>query len=268
MRTLRPLPTLLALSAAAMFGGFAATAVHEIVQQPAQAMPAAAIPAAATLPVAVNGQALPSLAPMIKQVSPAVVSVYSRQTIRTESPLGPFADDPFFRRLFGIPDMPRERVERALGSGVIIDAQQGLVLTNHHVVENADGVSVTLADGRTLEAEFIGSDPDTDVAVIRIPAKNLTAIPLANSDQLQVGDFVVAMGNPYGLGQTVTSGIVSAVGRSGIPVMGFQNFIQTDASINWLLPVKCGAARWASKPRTWTSAWPRAWAWTRRVVRW
>ena len=232
MRTLRPLPTLLALSAAAMFGGFAATAVHEIVQQPAQAMPAAAIPAAATLPVAVNGQALPSLAPMIKQVSPAVVSVYSRQTIRTESPLGPFADDPFFRRLFGIPDMPRERVERALGSGVIIDAQQGLVLTNHHVVENADGVSVTLADGRTLEAEFIGSDPDTDVAVIRIPAKNLTAIPLANSDQLQVGDFVVAMGNPYGLGQTVTSGIVSAVGRSGIPVMGFQNFIQTDASIN------------------------------------
>jgi Do/DeqQ family serine protease len=232
MRTLRPLPTLLALSAAAMFGGFAATAVHEIVQQPAQAMPAAAIPAAATLPVSVNGQALPSLAPMIKQVSPAVVSVYSRQTIRTASPLGPFADDPFFRRLFGIPDMPRERVERALGSGVIIDAQQGLVLTNHHVVENADGVSVTLADGRTLEAEFIGSDPDTDVAVIRIPANNLTAIPLANSDQLQVGDFVVAMGNPYGLGQTVTSGIVSAVGRSGIPVMGFQNFIQTDASIN------------------------------------
>jgi Do/DeqQ family serine protease len=205
--------------------------MHEVVQ-PAQAMPAAAIPAAGTLPVAVSGQPLPSLAPMIKQVSPAVVSVYSRQTVRVASPLGPFADDPFFRRLFGIPDMPKERVERALGSGVIIDAQQGLVLTNHHVVENADGVSVTLADGRTLEAEFIGSDPDTDVAVIRIPAKDLTAIPLANSDQLQVGDFVVAMGNPYGLGQTVTSGIVSAVGRSGIPVMGFQNFIQTDASIN------------------------------------
>lgn len=231
MRTLRPLPTLIALSAAAMFGGFAATAMHEVVQ-PAEAMPAAAIPAAGTLPVAVSGQPLPSLAPMIKQVSPAVVSVYSRQTVRVASPLGPFADDPFFRRLFGIPDMPKERVERALGSGVIIDAQQGLVLTNHHVVENADGVSVTLADGRTLEAEFIGSDPDTDVAVIRIPAKDLTAIPLANSDQLQVGDFVVAMGNPYGLGQTVTSGIVSAVGRSGIPVMGFQNFIQTDASIN------------------------------------
>ncbi|MGX5728983.1 Do family serine endopeptidase [Pseudoxanthomonas beigongshangi] len=229
---MRPLPTLLALTAAAAFGGFAATAIHETFQQPAQAMPAAAIPATATLPAAVGGQPVPSLAPMLKQVTPAVVSVYSRQTVRVASPLGPFADDPFFRRIFGIPDMPRERVERALGSGVIIDAQQGLILTNHHVIENSDGVSVTLSDGRTMEAEFLGSDPDTDVAVIRIPANNLTAIPMANSDQLQVGDFVVAMGNPYGLGQTVTSGIVSAVGRSGIPMAGFQNFIQTDASIN------------------------------------
>lgn len=231
---LRPFPTLLALTAAAAFGGFAATALHDMFEKPAQASPAAvaAIPAMATLPTAVDGQAVPSLAPMLKRVTPAVVSVYSRQTVRVASPLGPFADDPFFRRIFGIPDMPRERVERALGSGVIVDAQQGLVLTNHHVVENAEGVSVTLSDGRTMEAEFIGSDPDTDVAVIRIPANNLTAIPLADSDQLQVGDFVVAMGNPYGLGQTVTSGIVSAVGRSGIPVMGFQNFIQTDASIN------------------------------------
>ncbi|MGN6224594.1 Do family serine endopeptidase [Pseudoxanthomonas sp.] len=229
---MRPLPTLLALTAAAAFGGFAATAIHETFQQPAQAMPAAAIPATATLPAAVGGQPVPSLAPMLKQVTPAVVSVYSRQTVRVASPLGPFADDPFFRRIFGIPDMPRERVERALGSGVIIDAQQGLILTNHHVIENSDGVSVTLSDGRTMEAEFLGSDPDTDVAVIRIPASNLTAIPMANSDQLQVGDFVVAMGNPYGLGQTVTSGIVSAVGRSGIPMAGFQNFIQTDASIN------------------------------------
>lgn len=106
------------------------------------------------------------------------------------------------------------------------------MLTNHHVVENADGVSVTLSDGRTVEAEFLGSDPDTDVALIRIPPKDLTQIPLGDSDKLQVGDFVVAVGNPYGLGQTVTSGIVSAVGRSGIPVAGYQNFIQTDASIN------------------------------------
>lgn len=235
-RTPRPLPTLLALTAAAAFGGFAATGLREAFDRPAQAAPApvaAAVPAAAgSLPAAVDGQALPSLAPMLKRVTPAVVSVYSRQTVRVASPLGPFANDPFFRRFFGVPAMPRERVERALGSGVIIDAQRGLVLTNHHVVENADGVSVTLSNGRSVEAEFLGSDPDTDIALIRIPAQNLTAIPLADSDQLQVGDFVVAVGNPYGLGQTVTSGIVSAVGRSGIPVAGFQNFIQTDASIN------------------------------------
>ena len=227
--------TLLALTAAAAFGGFAATGLRETFDRPAQANPppAAAVPAAAgALPAAVNGQTLPSLAPMLRKVTPAVVSVYSRQTVREASPLGPFANDPFFRRIFGIPAVPRERVERALGSGVIIDAQRGLVLTNHHVVENADGVSVTLSDGRSVEAEFLGSDPDTDIAVIRIPADRLTAIPMADSDQLAVGDFVVAVGNPYGLGQTVTSGIVSAVGRSGIPVAGYQNFIQTDASIN------------------------------------
>ena len=233
-KTLRPFPTLLALSAAAAFGGFAATGLNDLLQKPANAAPAAAaaVPAAAALPTAVDGQALPSLAPMLKRVTPAVVSVYSRQTVRVASPLGPFGDDPIFRRLLGIPDMPRERVERALGSGVIVDAARGYVLTNHHVVENADGVSVTLSDGRQVEAEFIGSDPDTDVALIRIPSQNLTAVPMANSDQLQVGDFVVAMGNPYGLGQTVTSGIVSAVGRSGIRGLGYQNFIQTDASIN------------------------------------
>lgn len=237
---MRPLPTLLALTLAAAFGGFAATGLKAAFDPPARAAetpaapaPASALPAVgASLPAAVDGQALPSLAPMLQRVTPAVVSVYSRQTVRVASPLGPFANDPLFRRMFGIPDMPQERVERALGSGVIIDARQGYVLTNHHVVENADGVSVTLNDGRTLEAEFIGSDPDTDVALIRIPAQNLTAIPLADSDHLRVGDFVVAMGNPYGLGQTVTSGIVSAVGRSGIPVAGYQNFIQTDASIN------------------------------------
>src|SRR5690606_25207675 len=146
-----------------------------------------------------EGQPLPSLAPMLRRVMPAVVSVYSRHTVRVQSPLGPFADDPFFRRMFGIPDMPRERVEQALGSGVIIDAVNGYVLINHHVVENAEGVSVTLGDGRSLEAEFIGSDRDTDVALIRIPAENLTAIPLADSSTLAVGDFVVAVGNPFGL---------------------------------------------------------------------
>ena len=234
---MRPLPTLFALTAAAAFGGFAALGLYQTLDRPALAREDTASTAilpttAASLPAAVEGQPLPSLAPMLKRVTPAVVSVYSRQTVRVASPLGPFANDPMFRRLFGIPDMPRERVQRALGSGVIIDAQRGLILTNHHVVENADGVSVTLSSGRTVEAEFLGSDPDTDVALIRIPAKDLTQIPLGDSDGLQVGDFVVAVGNPYGLGQTVTSGIVSAVGRSGIPVAGYQNFIQTDASIN------------------------------------
>ena len=142
----------------------------------------------------------------------------------------PFADDPMFRRLF--PNVPQERINQSLGSGVIVDAGKGLVLTNHHVIEGADEVSVTLADGRTFPATFVGSDPDTDVALMRIQADKLVAVPLANSDQLRVGDFVVAVGNPFGFSQTVTSGIVSAVGRSGLPGLGFQNFIQTDASIN------------------------------------
>ncbi len=231
---MRPLPTLLALTAAAAFGGFAATGLHTVFETPALAAPAAplVIPAVGTLPPVVDGQPLPSLAPMLQRVMPAVVNVYSRQTVKLRSPMGPFADDPIFRRMLGIPDMPRERVQQSLGSGVIIDAKNGYVITNHHVIENADGVSVTLSDGRSVEAEFIGSDPDTDVALIRIPAGNLTEIPLADSSALNVGDFVVAVGNPFGLGQTVTSGIVSAVGRSGIRGLGYQNFIQTDASIN------------------------------------
>ncbi|MGH8028245.1 MAG: Do family serine endopeptidase [Pseudoxanthomonas sp.] len=231
---MRPLPTLLALTAAAAFGGFAATGLRAVLDTPAQAAPAApvVIPSVGTLPPMVDGQALPSLAPMLQRVMPAVVNVYSRQTIKLRSPMGPFADDPVFRRMLGIPDMPRERVQQSLGSGVIIDAKNGYILTNHHVIENADGVSVTLSDGRSVEAQFIGSDPDTDVALIRIPPGNLTEIPLADSSALNVGDFVVAVGNPFGLGQTVTSGIVSAVGRSGIRGLGYQNFIQTDASIN------------------------------------
>ncbi len=232
---MRPLPTLIALTAAAAFGGFAAVGLQSQFDRPAVAAPAAApalVPAMATLPPVVNGQPLPSLAPMLQRVMPAVVNVYSRQTVKLRSPMGPFADDPIFRRMLGIPDMPRERVQQSLGSGVIVDAANGYIITNHHVIENADGVSVTLSDGRSVEAEFIGSDPDTDVALIRIPPGNLTAIPLADSSALNVGDFVVAVGNPFGLGQTVTSGIVSAVGRSGIRGLGYQNFIQTDASIN------------------------------------
>jgi serine protease Do/serine protease DegQ len=127
--------------------------------------------------------------------------------------------------------MPKEQ-KNSLGSGVIIDSDQGYVLTNHHVIDKADKIKVTLSDGRQLNADLVGSDPEADVAVIRIPANNLTELPIADSNQLRVGDFVVAIGNPFGLGQTVTSGIVSALGRSGLGIEGYEDFIQTDASIN------------------------------------
>lgn len=227
---------LLTLTAAAAFGGFAATAVNGLLDNRAQATPAPAVPvpaatpalaAPAALPSPVGGQALPSLAPMLRQVMPAVVSVHTKQRVAVSNP---FFNDPFFRRMF--PQVPQERINESLGSGVIIDAQRGYVLTNHHVIEGADDVSVTLADGRTLTAEFLGSDADTDVALIRIPTGGLSELPLGDSGRLQVGDYVVAIGNPFGLSQTVTSGIVSAVGRSGIRGLGYQNFIQTDASIN------------------------------------
>ena len=230
---MRPLPTLLTLSLAAAFGAFAATGLYEWFDNRADAAPVAAapvaslVPAAAALPVSVAGQPIPSLAPMLQQAMPAVVSVNTKQVVRVRNP---YFNDPFFRRLF--PDIPQERINESLGSGVIIDAAKGYVLTNHHVIENADDVQVTLADGRTVKAEFLGSDADTDIALIRIPADKLTAIQLADSSQLRVGDFVVAIGNPFGFTQTVTSGIVSAVGRSGIRGLGYQNFIQTDASIN------------------------------------
>ena len=217
---------LLALTAAAAFGGFAATWVREGLQAPAQAAPPlVGVPAVAAVPASVDQGPVPSLAPMIKRVTPAVVSVHTKQRVRV-SPFG----DPMFRRMF--PELTEERINESLGSGVIIDAQKGYVLTNHHVIDGADDVSVTLSDGRTLKAEFLGSDADTDVAVMRIPAENLVALPMADSDQLQVGDFVVAVGNPFGFSQTVTSGIVSAVARSGLPGLGYQNLIQTDAAIN------------------------------------
>ncbi|MDQ3205298.1 MAG: trypsin-like peptidase domain-containing protein, partial [Pseudomonadota bacterium] len=180
----------------------------------------------AGLPAAVDGRPMPSLAPMLARVTPAVVSVQTKTRVR----VSPFGSDPRLQRMF--PELTQERVDESLGSGVIVDAANGYVLTNHHVIEDAEAVTVTLSDGRTLPAEFVGSDPDTDIAVMKIPAQDLQAVPLADSSALQVGDFVVAVGNPFGMGQTVTSGIVSAVGRSGLRGMGYQNFIQTDASIN------------------------------------
>jgi serine protease Do/serine protease DegQ len=184
----------------------------------------------AALPLQVGDKELPSLAPMLDEVTPAVVNIATEGRIQLRQ--NPLFADPFFRRFFNVPEQPRERKTQSLGSGVIVDAEQGLVLTNNHVIANAVQITVTLRDGRQLEAEIIGADPDTDVAVIRIPAADLTAIKPADSDRLRVGDFVVAIGNPFGLGQTVTSGIVSALGRSGLGIEGYEDFIQTDASIN------------------------------------
>ncbi len=186
-------------------------------------------PALAAMPASVDGKPLPSLAPVLKEVTPSVVNVYTQTRVRVRSPL---LDDPIFRRFFNVPDVPRERVSQSLGSGVIVDAENGYVLTNNHVIARADEISVGLKDGRSLEAKLIGTDPDTDLAVIQIPPENLSALQLADTDELQVGDFVVAVGNPFGLGQTVTSGIVSALGRTGLRGLEYQNFIQTDASIN------------------------------------
>ena len=186
--------------------------------------------ATATLPASVDGQTLPSLAPMLEKATPAVVNISTVSAVRSED--HPLLRDPFFRWFF---ERPRERQgkrSQSLGSGVIIDATRGYVLTNHHVIEKAVEILVTLNDGRKLKADLLGSDPETDVALLQIPADDLRAIPLGDSRELRVGDFVVAIGNPFGLSQTVTSGIVSALGRSGLGIEGYENFIQTDASIN------------------------------------
>ncbi len=182
----------------------------------------------AGLPAIIDGQPLPSLAPMLERAVPAVVNISTISRIETAE--HPLLQDPVFRRFFAIPE--EQRKNHSLGSGIIVDAKRGLVLTNHHVIAKASEIEVRLNDGRNLVADLVGADPDTDVAVLRIPAKDLTALPLADSDALRVGDFVVAIGNPFGLSQTVTSGIVSGLGRTGLGIEGYENFIQTDASIN------------------------------------
>jgi serine protease Do/serine protease DegQ len=181
------------------------------------------------LPIAAD-QPLPSLAPMLEAVTPAVVNISTEGRVVMRP--NPLLNDPFFRRFFDIPEQPRERRVQNLGSGVIVDAKQGYVITNHHVINRADTITVTLRDGRQLPAKVIGSDPETDVAVVQIAAQKLTPLSLADSGQLRVGDYVVAIGNPFGLGQTVTSGIVSALGRNTLGIQGYEDFIQTDASIN------------------------------------
>jgi serine protease Do/serine protease DegQ len=192
-----------------------------------------ALPLQAALPIAVDGQRLPSLAPMLEDVRDAVVNITTEAEVRVRRRANPFIDDPFFRRFFEQRQpQQRTRKHQGLGSGVVINAAQGLVLTNAHVVQGADKITVNLKDGREALATVIGSDKDSDVAVIHIKLADLKEIPLGDSDALRVGDFVVAIGNPFGLRQTVTSGIVSALGRSGLGIENFEDFIQTDASIN------------------------------------
>ena len=175
-----------------------------------------------------------SFAPIVKQAAPAVVNVFSRRVVRTNA--SPFADDPFFRRFFGDRSpfgLPQERVQNSLGSGVIVDPD-GLIVTNHHVIQEAQEITVVLSDRREFEARVLRSDERTDLAVLKVDPKGerLPTLPIGDSDALQVGDLVLAIGNPFGVGQTVTSGIVSGLARTAIGVSDFRSFIQTDAAIN------------------------------------
>jgi serine protease Do/serine protease DegQ len=185
--------------------------------------------ASAQLPAVAGETPVPSLAPMLKRATPAVVNIATRGTVQEQNPL---MNDPFFRRFFDMPNQPRQREFQSAGSGVIVDAKNGYIITNAHVVENATDITVQLLDNRSLKAKVVGADPGSDVAVLKVQAGNLVDLPIADSDRAEVGDFVVAIGNPFGLGHTVTSAIVTALGRSGINPEGYEDFIQTDASIN------------------------------------
>ncbi|AKR55869.1 serine endoprotease DegQ [Youhaiella tibetensis] len=215
MRT-KTLPILAGLTAAVMAG----SAVSIVAAQSAISVP----PPAA-------GTALPSLAPVVGEVLPSVVAIAVQGNM--VQPVNQSGDNPLFQQ-FGLPNSgpPVKKQVQGEGSGVIVDANKGLIITNNHVVDFADKISVTLSDGRVLTGKVLGKDPATDIALVQVPADHLTAIKMATPESLRVGDYVVAVGNPFGLGETVTSGIVSALGRTGLGIEGYENFIQTDASIN------------------------------------
>jgi len=181
-------------------------------------------------PSSIEDKTMPSLAPMLEKTTPSVVSIAVKGTHEIKQNV------PEIFRFFGNPNQnpnrSQQRPFRGLGSGVIIDAEEGYIVTNNHVVEKADEILITLKDGRQIEAKKIGSDADSDIALLQIDAENLTEITIADSDKLRVGDFAIAIGSPFGLGQTVTSGIVSALGRSGLNIEDYEDFIQTDAAIN------------------------------------
>ena len=182
------------------------------------------------VPAAEGQKRLPSLADMLERTNPTVVNIATHTTVMEYNRL---LEDPFFRRFFDVPKgYKRYRRTQSAGSGVVIDAARGYIVTNNHVVDRADEINVGLADGRTLIAQLIGRDPQVDLALLQVDPDGLQAITFANSRALRVGDFVVAIGNPFGLKQTVTSGIVSALGRTGLGIEGYEDFIQTDAPIN------------------------------------
>src|SRR5215470_14272005 len=179
--------------------------------------------ASVPLPVVQQASGMPTLAPILKRITPAVVGISTKSRASEGNTQQRKARDAKAAAV--------DQQARAAGSGVVIDTRQGLVITNNHVVDRAEEITVQLADGRELAAKLVGGDPDTDVAVIRVPAENLTAIAIGNSDQIEVGDFVLAIGNPFLIGQTVTSGIVSGLNRTNVGIEQYENFIQTDAAI-------------------------------------
>ncbi len=189
---------------------------------------------ASRVPIDSAGQPMATLSPVIKRASPAVVNIATKGTVTERGQKNPLLDDPFFRRFFDVPGQgqPRQRQFQSAGSGVVVDAQKGLVLTNAHVVEHASEITVTTLDGHDYKGEVVGSDTASDIAVVRVKNAKLTELPVGDSSKAEVGDFVIAIGNPFGLQHTVTFGIVSALGRSGINPDGYEDFIQTDASIN------------------------------------
>jgi Do/DeqQ family serine protease len=207
------------------------------------AMAVVLLPLLAAVPAPAQTRAVPdsrqqitlSFAPLVKQAAPAVVNIYTKRVVKER--LSPLFDDPFFQRFFGqggAMGMPRERVERSLGSGVLVSGD-GLIVTNDHVIKESDQITVVLADRREFEARVVSTDPRTDLAVLRIApprGERLPSLALHDSDDLEVGDMVLAIGNPFGVGQTVTSGIVSALARTAVGVSDFNFFIQTDAAIN------------------------------------
>lgn len=225
----RPVMFAAAVGIAALTGGALVAPADSALGRIGSAIGLGVSPAEAALPLGAVGGG--TIAPMLEQVTPAVVNIsVLSQAPQAENPL---LRDPFFRRFFNLPDqMPQSKPQVSAGSGVIIDARNGYVVTNNHVVENAQEIAVTLKDRRRLRAKLIGRDAATDIALLQIKADGLAALSIGDSDRTKVGDFVVAIGNPFGLGQTVTSGIVSAMGRSGLKIEGYEDFIQTDASIN------------------------------------